>query len=923
MEDVMTQRDDKLVEEGRTGRLDPLPLRKRWPPPAGWYNFHDTHIDEPPVVLDPGDPTTAPFGIPFVNHREAWTDEQRSKTRSSRGWLYAQNPYMISLEEKAQIKTPDDAWEFRKYVEAQGYDSIAVTTQVLVGPQQQEEIKIWVFDENTVAILESRYCCGFRDAMQRLLGTTQAEFPVDEFPNDDALLRNILTPQEEFWSPPPGADVIESYVPLDEGRIEMIRGALLWAQWVEVEEQYAGGWSYVSSKSYSQQVLTASFNPETFRLMFTKTSLPEALHSEFEGPGSYDEEWETTRMFSGVEVSIQTVTPDWSSSAALAYRPRYLDVIAELGVRYFASGANSPGDMRGFLETGHNVGASGPEFVKAVGEPIRETTWETIQSLAYNPTYADRHLFLDSGAFSEVDKKLKLKELKHISDEGWVERLGIYHYAAELLGPRVHVVLPDRLGWQHKTLTRQRRHAARIRAIRDLGAQLLLPLPRGWAKKEVPHPLADQFALSCNMLDISPDELVPSIPTAKFPVRPHEAAEFLLDLRERYGLEIGRIHLLGSGPTTAFGMAKITRYVDALRAVNPDILVSCDSAEKRRLATREPLYKETKAEAEEFLEWAATFQVVPWGYSMDPDYWDDWIGRIERGRVFRFLKEDVGLSLTAADKRDYLDGFDPNEVWLRGLLNDLFFSRGQYKTSSVQDQAVNKAAARSIEAFIQQLWEVRTQPGSHLVTDWVHEKAIVFTAAKVRSLQDTGGSEPAARRVLVITSCTGRKDGPAPAEELYTGDQHVALMAGVEAARERGFDIDVWIVSAGLGVVHGSTVCDSYNITFSGESQATIRRRARALNIPADVAELLAGEYDLALVLLGRDYLIASDLGNVSEFGGGPVRVAVAPSALGLLPDDPHIFPELIDKARAARLRGQIRAKGEWAQEFLHDLEPW
>jgi uncharacterized protein DUF6884 len=180
------------------------------------------------------------------------------------------------------------------------------------------------------------------------------------------------------------------------------------------------------------------------------------------------------------------------------------------------------------------------------------------------------------------------------------------------------------------------------------------------------------------------------------------------------------------------------------------------------------------------------------------------------------------------------------------------------------------------------------------------------------------------RNILVLTSCAKSKATEAsPAEQLYTGRSHTALMAGVEAARDRGFDVDVWIVSAGLGLIHGSLVCDPYNTTFSGERQATIRRRARALNIPADVAELLAGEYDLALVLLGRDYLIAADLGAVTEFGG-PVLAVTSPSMVRLLPDDPRVEPVTIDRAFAEEELGGLRVfKGAWARRFLYALEPW
>lgn len=82
-------------------------------------------------------------------------------------------------------------------------------------------------------------------------------------------------------------------------------------------------------------------------------------------------------------------------------------------------------------------------------------------------------------------------------------------------------------------------------------------------------------------------------------------------------------------------------------------------------------------------------------------------------------------------------------------------------------------------------------------------------------------------RIKIITSCTSLKTrqpphqltladfqlGPAhvklreqeladfmqAAEEIYIGQQHHRLMRGVRAARSRGVEVDVWILSAGMG----------------------------------------------------------------------------------------------------------------------------
>ena len=117
-------------------------------------------------------------------------------------------------------------------------------------------------------------------------------------------------------------------------------------------------------------------------------------------------------------------------------------------------------------------------------------------------------------------------------------------------------------------------------------------------------------------------------------------------------------------------------------------------------------------------------------------------------------------------------------------------------------------------------------------------------------------------RILIITSCTGHKSvsheqqltqedfrlGPehvrqrevglaevlTPAEELYTGQQHVRLMRGVQALRTSGkeTDIDLWILSAGYGLVPGDRRLVPYDCTFDGMRKRELREWADFLGVP-------------------------------------------------------------------------------------------
>ena len=138
-------------------------------------------------------------------------------------------------------------------------------------------------------------------------------------------------------------------------------------------------------------------------------------------------------------------------------------------------------------------------------------------------------------------------------------------------------------------------------------------------------------------------------------------------------------------------------------------------------------------------------------------------------------------------------------------------------------------------------------------------------------------------RLLVVTSCTGRKAtthpdqltiddfrNPVslkareqaveslmrPAGEMYTGKQHEHLMRGVRLLR-RAFGreaVDVKIVSAGYGLVGEHEMIAPYNVTFSTMSGPTARSWARERAIAEDVRSAVKG-YPLVVFLLGSHYL--------------------------------------------------------------------
>lgn len=145
----------------------------------------------------------------------------------------------------------------------------------------------------------------------------------------------------------------------------------------------------------------------------------------------------------------------------------------------------------------------------------------------------------------------------------------------------------------------------------------------------------------------------------------------------------------------------------------------------------------------------------------------------------------------------------------------------------------------------------------------------------------------AALRVHVITSCTGCKVALArgetvPAERLYRGQHHVRLMRGVDHLRGAGATVDVWIVSAGHGLVHGAELLATYEKTFQGRPRIERNAMASQLGIPRTIRAVLAAKADLTLVLLGDDYLHACQLACPVDQGAPTLVFASASASLAM-----------------------------------------
>jgi hypothetical protein len=207
-------------------------------------------------------------------------------------------------------------------------------------------------------------------------------------------------------------------------------------------------------------------------------------------------------------------------------------------------------------------------------------------------------------------------------------------------------------------------------------------------------------------------------------------------------------------------------------------------------------------------------------------------------------------------------------------------------------------------------------------------------------------------RIVIVSSCTGRKSVShpkqlrltdfrkgtnyvnkrscdlknliRPAQELYTGQQHSRLMSGIAAMRTHpqgsANRLDLYILSAGYGLVSAEQKLAPYEATFQGMGRAELRKWADILGVPQAFREALAAPYDLGLILLGEDYLDACSL-DASVKLGGPTLLFCGNKTLNKVPKLANLQSIALLNADAKRfLCGLVALKGELGLRILSQL---
>jgi hypothetical protein len=214
---------------------------------------------------------------------------------------------------------------------------------------------------------------------------------------------------------------------------------------------------------------------------------------------------------------------------------------------FFASGSNSPGEIRGFASLGIPVGFCAAVIGKS---GIAELERHAATGLP---------VFGDTGAYSEVTiAGAKPVHTKPITDQEWARRLRLLTRIAAAFGPRFVAAAPDFVGDQGKTLHRLVRYRDEIRGMASEGSEVMVALHRGVRSLTAFHAEAEA-ALGI--------EMVPAFPMLKCATSTTDLIGFAATNQPR------RIHLLGIGLRSP----RARDLLPLLHRVSSETLVSMDS----------------------------------------------------------------------------------------------------------------------------------------------------------------------------------------------------------------------------------------------------------------------------------------------------------------------------------------------------------
>ena len=160
------------------------------------------------------------------------------------------------------------------------------------------------------------------------------------------------------------------------------------------------------------------------------------------------------------------------------------------------------------------------------------------------------------------------------------------------------------------------------------------------------------------------------------------------------------------------------------------------------------------------------------------------------------------------------------------------------------------------------------------------------------------------------------------AEDLYTGQQHLRLMDGVRVVRESfGADnVELFILSAGYGVIGARRAIVPYECTFQGMKKGELRAWAEHLKAGVEARRVFLTPADFTLVLLGGAYLRALALDDEVEFAS-PVLFFASEKARAHISGRGTFRVVPLSNKEARRFNcGLVGLKGELGKRILRQV---
>jgi hypothetical protein len=113
---------------------------------------------------------------------------------------------------------------------------------------------------------------------------------------------------------------------------------------------------------------------------------------------------------------------------------------------------------------------------------------------------------------------------------------------------------------------------------------------------------------------------------------------------------------------------------------------------------------------------------------------------------------------------------------------------------------------------------------------------------------------------------------------MYNGTYHKWLMEGVEPARAHGIIVEHKILSAGYGLIDSTQMIAPYDVTYNGMPVAQLAPLRLRQDVPMNFNNATVAPYDVAIILLGQNYLRECVRNNLPLHPGGPTFLFSTPN---------------------------------------------